>query len=326
MNGRNPEDRRARSSFFENAPSGTMAVNAAGDIVAVNARLATIFGYTQQELINKPYEILLPERLRQRHADLCRHFLKNPRVRLMGSGRDLVGIDKNGVELAIEIGLSFIPAQNGDLLLLTVVEITERKRVERIERLNVKAQSQLQSFENIGVAATVIDQNGHVLVANAIFQEIRSRYLAASDYMEFIDRVTRYRFLQLLKTGIKFSARQHLWIPATESQPSAMVVLFPIVDDDKIDASSTSLFIVLIRPVGEIHSSQAALLSDLFGLTSAEANVAIHFASGSSTSHVADQIGISRETVRSHLSQIFRKMRIEGQTQLVALMAIVLMT
>ena len=61
-------------------------------------------------------------------------------------------------------------------------------------------------------------------------------------------------------------------------------------------------------------------LSDLFGLSTAEARIAIWIAQGFSIEDVAAQFLIRPGTVRNHLKAIFQKMGVSRQTQLSALM------
>jgi DNA-binding CsgD family transcriptional regulator len=86
-----------------------------------------------------------------------------------------------------------------------------------------------------------------------------------------------------------------------------------------------------LRP--ELHACAAVLLYDssvykvvpetilcqLFGLSSGEATLVTHLARGEELREAADQLGITYETARSHLKQVFLKTDTSRQSQLVAL-------
>jgi len=121
--------------LFEAAPNGVMAVDAAGCIALVNAQVEKMFGYSREELIGRPVEVLVPVRLRRRHGGLRKNFAAAPQARPMGMGRDLVGARKDGSEFAVEIGLNSMPTSMGNVVVATVVDITGRKRVTEKETL-----------------------------------------------------------------------------------------------------------------------------------------------------------------------------------------------
>src|ERR1017187_2341663 len=115
--------------LFEGAPNGVMAVDAAGCIIQLNAQIEKMFGYSREELIGRPAEVLVPVRFRQGHAGLRKKFAAAPQMRPMGTGRDLLGARKDESEFPVEVGLNSMATSMGDIFIATVVDITERKRV-----------------------------------------------------------------------------------------------------------------------------------------------------------------------------------------------------
>lgn len=123
------EDKLRR--VVESAPSALVMTNAAGRIVMVNAQTEKLFGYQREDLIGQPVEILVPERFRARHPGYRQGFMAAPQTRPMGAGRDLYGRRKDGSEVPVEIGLNPIRTDEGVLVLASIVDITERKRMEQ---------------------------------------------------------------------------------------------------------------------------------------------------------------------------------------------------
>src|SRR5262245_1466872 len=118
----------------EAAPIGFVAINREGIIQLVNTQVERLFGYRREELLGQPVEMLLPQRFRGNHPGHRTGFFADPRARMMGVGRDLAGLRKDGSEFPIEIGLNSIAAGAETLALAAVADITERKRVEGATR------------------------------------------------------------------------------------------------------------------------------------------------------------------------------------------------
>lgn len=109
--------------IIESSPNGIVMVNEEGVIVLVNAALAALFGYTQDELLGQSVDLLVPERLRVRHPEHRRAFFSQPRMRKMGGDRSLMGLRKDGTEFAIEIGLAPLTTTGGHHVAASVVHI-----------------------------------------------------------------------------------------------------------------------------------------------------------------------------------------------------------
>jgi hypothetical protein len=120
--------------LFEAAPNGVMAVDAAGRIALLNAQAEKMFGYNRADLIGKPVEVLVPQRLRGGHADLRKRAAANPRMRPMGTNRVFFGVRKDGSEFPVEVGLNPIVMSAGQFVIATVVDITERKAQRKAQR------------------------------------------------------------------------------------------------------------------------------------------------------------------------------------------------
>lgn len=127
----------------EAAPNGIVVVNSAGIITRVNAQTEKLFGYDRGYLSGKELEMLLPVRFRAAHPAMRATFLAHPRARAMGAGRDLFALHADGHEFPVEIGLRPVPTPDGMQVVASIVDITERKRLESM----VVAQEALQATD-----------------------------------------------------------------------------------------------------------------------------------------------------------------------------------
>jgi PAS domain S-box-containing protein len=138
----------------EALPVGILMVDRTGRITLVNMQGERILGYSRHELVGRPVEILLPERIRGRHAGDRTGFLLNPVPRQMGAGRDLFALRKDGREVPVEIGLSPVKTPQGTFVLASIVDISERKAVEAIRDRLLKAVT--ETAQNVASASAEI--------------------------------------------------------------------------------------------------------------------------------------------------------------------------
>jgi PAS domain S-box-containing protein len=121
----------------ESVPNAIVMVSPKGLIEIVNAQTERMFGYSRNDLLGKPVEMLLPERYRPNHPGLRTEFFVTPVSRPMGAGRDLYALRRDGGEFPVEIGLNPIETEQGAMVLAALIDISDRRRTEeRIHSVN----------------------------------------------------------------------------------------------------------------------------------------------------------------------------------------------
>ena len=70
--------------LVEAAPNAIIGADARGRITLVNPQAEALFGYTSQELLGEPVDLLVPEQLRGGHEGLRAAFGRHPANRPMG--------------------------------------------------------------------------------------------------------------------------------------------------------------------------------------------------------------------------------------------------
>ena len=131
---------REREALFrdliEAAPDAIVIIDSGGIIQMVNAETERVLGYPCTELVGTSVEGLLPERFRDRLAELVADFVGSPRTRPMGSGIELLARRRDGSEFPIEVALSSAAAVNSELITATIRDVTVAKHAEAIRTQN----------------------------------------------------------------------------------------------------------------------------------------------------------------------------------------------
>lgn len=152
------ERREADAKFrdlLDSAPDAMVIVGDGGAIVLANKQTESVFGYSQEELIGQPIEILMPERFRHQHAGHRQHFFAGPKVREMGRNLELFGQKKSGREFPVEISLSPLETKEGLLVSAAIRDISERKEKEReLSRYAAMLESKNQELEQFAYIAS----------------------------------------------------------------------------------------------------------------------------------------------------------------------------
>lgn len=131
-------DEHSLRAILDSTPIGMLLVDQQGVIAFANARACHMLGWTNEsELLGSHINTLIPERFHRAH-DVNRHQYQQEesRARAMGNGRDLLARCRDGRELPVEIGLSPVTLEDGDYVLVSLLDISDRHRARDLEEAN----------------------------------------------------------------------------------------------------------------------------------------------------------------------------------------------
>ncbi len=112
----------------EASPNGILLVDAQGQIALANRRAEELFGWEPGTLAGVNLSLLVPQPARAEHPGRMAGVFAGRQARAMGAGRDVQGLRRDGALVPLEIGLSPIEMPEGEFMLATLIDITERKR------------------------------------------------------------------------------------------------------------------------------------------------------------------------------------------------------
>ena len=111
------------------SPTGIVVIQSDGEINYTTPLMSDIFGYTENEMLGKKIEMLIPDNIRPKHIQYRDNFASDPYLRPMGmKSLNLWGKDKNGAAFPVDIGLNPVYTINGMVIIASVIDISERER------------------------------------------------------------------------------------------------------------------------------------------------------------------------------------------------------
>lgn len=116
--------------LLESAPDAMIIVDDRGKMAIVNAQAEQMFGFSRDEMLGQPIEMLLPVRLRDSHVGHRDGYADNPKLRPMGHGLELVARRSDGSEFPVEISLSPVRKATRKFVSSVIRDVTQRKRME----------------------------------------------------------------------------------------------------------------------------------------------------------------------------------------------------
>jgi DNA-binding CsgD family transcriptional regulator len=251
----------------------------------------------------------------------------------------------NGLGYAVA---NHIPLPNDDVLILSIERARAKGPVERhaVRALTAlrphiarsamlasrlafeRVQSANQALGMTGLPSAVIDELGRVIDCNELFVELSDQILIQTNDRLRLLNESANRLLGECLAAFRSTdqgnwlANRSLALPRVADRNAAVLHLMPVKGRAR-DLFTKAAFFVILTPIDGAKQAPTALIRGLFDLTTTEARVAQALAGGKDIGGIALAFGISRETVRQHLKNIFAKTGFSRQTDLAAAISLV---
>jgi PAS domain S-box-containing protein len=126
-------------SVTESAIDAIISADHIGEIVSWNKAATNILGYTEEEVIGKRLELIIPDRFHEAHRNGMARFTKTGEAHVIGTTVELAARTKSGEEVPIELSLSTWTVRDDRYYTGIIRDIGERKRAEEALRQSEQA-------------------------------------------------------------------------------------------------------------------------------------------------------------------------------------------
>ncbi|MDG1751679.1 MAG: response regulator [Thalassotalea sp.] len=107
-----------------------ITIDTEGKILAFNKSARKMFGYQESEVIDKNIKILMPVSFAQKHDKYIKDHLMKRQSKIIGVGRELPAVRKNGEVFHMHISINEVITEEGILYTALVRDITESRQLE----------------------------------------------------------------------------------------------------------------------------------------------------------------------------------------------------
>jgi PAS domain S-box-containing protein len=134
-------------AILDTAVDGFITIDERGVIDDINPAGAALFGYEVKELLGRNVSCLMPEPYQGEHDGYLKDYLDSKVAKVIGVGREVVGLRRDGSAFEIDLAVSEIELNGEHLFVGLVRDISERRRIEA------------ESRRNAAMKAAVVDAN-----------------------------------------------------------------------------------------------------------------------------------------------------------------------
>ncbi|MEM6710285.1 MAG: PAS domain S-box protein [Pseudomonadota bacterium] len=165
-------------SILDAAVDPIITIDSSGHIQSVNRATEDVFGYPPDELLGQPLAMLMPEPHRSHHQGYIEHYLATNQAKIIGIGRELPALRKDGRVFPMSLAISEVRDSSGRYFAGVVRDLSDQKAaeasvVEQRERL-----ARVSRLSTMGeMTASIAHEINQPLTAIAMYAQACTRML-----------------------------------------------------------------------------------------------------------------------------------------------------
>jgi PAS domain S-box-containing protein len=117
-------------AIIDSAVDGIVVIDAYGRIEAFNHAAERLFGYTIDEVFGRNVDMLMPSPYREEHDTYLSRYVATGRAKIIGSGREVQGLRKDGTTFPLHLSVGDITVQGERKFTGILHDLTRRVEME----------------------------------------------------------------------------------------------------------------------------------------------------------------------------------------------------
>ena len=118
------------ASILDAVVDGVITIDEHGIVDSANSAAQSIFGRTEEEILGENVKFLMPEPFHDEHDQYLQNYLNSGTAKIIGIGREVVGLRKNGSTFPLDLSVSEVTIGQRRMFTGLVRDISERKEAE----------------------------------------------------------------------------------------------------------------------------------------------------------------------------------------------------
>ena len=128
-------------SILDTVPEAMIVIDAKGSVTSFSAAAAQLFGYRPEEVIGQNVKMLMPEPYRSEHDGYIGHYLRTGEARIIGYGRVVKGLTKDGAIFPMELAVGEARSDGQRIFTGFIRDLTSRQKMEEELRQSQKMEA-----------------------------------------------------------------------------------------------------------------------------------------------------------------------------------------
>ncbi|MDH5218130.1 MAG: PAS domain S-box protein [Gammaproteobacteria bacterium] len=252
-------DREAHlEAIVDTAVDGIITIDRVGTVKSYNTAAERMFGYSAADVIGNNVSMLMPNEYAAHHDQYLVNYLTTGVQKIIGSGREVVALRKDGSVFPMELAVSEFSTSNDGVMFTGLVrDISERKLAEdEVRRSEMRFRVMLESAAD---AIYLHDSNGQIIDVNSQACEMlgysRDELLSKSVF-EIDSQLGKSELTKLWKNSDK--TRFPISIATKHCKRNGEI--FPVeVNIGLASFAGDTLFVAIARDITERERSQEEL-------------------------------------------------------------------